>query len=70
MVMFLTQVIVVRRELVKPLPRNHTRYSDRDTQSSIPGSATGPSVTLMAAAKMRMNIVLDLGSGELTFQHL
>lgn len=61
--MFLIQAIVVRRELVKPLPRNHTRYSDRDTQSCIPGSATGPSVT---AAKMRMNMVLDLGSGELT----
>lgn len=28
----------------------------------------GPSVKLMGAAKMRMNIVLDLGSGELTFQ--
>lgn len=66
--MFLIQAIVARRELVKPLPRNHTRYSDRDTQSSIPGSATGPSVKLMGAAKMRMNVVLDLGSGELTFQ--
>lgn len=34
--MFLIQAIEVRRELVKPLPRYHTRYPDQDTQSSTP----------------------------------
>lgn len=64
------QVIVVRRGLVKPLPRYHTRFSDRDTQSSTPGPAAGPGVTLMAAAKMWMNIVLGLGSGALALHYL
>lgn len=43
---FLIQAILVRRDLVKPLPRHHTRHLDRDTQSSAPGSVIGPSVTL------------------------
>ena len=49
--MLLIQAILVRLELVKSLPRYYTRRSVRDTQSSAPGSTTGPSVTLMAAAK-------------------